>query len=300
MNTSTKTPIPVTPAIEALKSRQKAIWDRWAKTLDTDPSAENYALAYDEINAFLRDNGDPMQDRGADGTIYGRTGAEEDWNKKIIAALVGLPEKKVLELGCGDGRLAIAIARNGACVKGIDISRIAIESARRNAIDAHLPVIFELANAIEPSEPAGSYDYVVSVDVVEHLNPAQTAQHLSEVFRILKPGGAYVISIPCWEPPERVDILHLGNYHPWEFRRILTQAGFSALSAPEMLLRRTGDLNFILGVPKTLKAKIMRLLASLPVTGKWIQAKLLNRWCSDANFFFAQKAPVPALRGTGA
>lgn len=274
---------------EQTKAAQQRIWEKWADTLKKDPSKENYAKAYDEVNAFLRDQGDPARGRAADGTVYGETGAEDDWQKSIITKLVGGQGKRVFEVGCGDGRLSMSIARTGAQVKGIDISEVVIESARKIAARKQIAIQFEKADAIELAEPSDNYDFAVSSDMVEHLNPEQVIRHMKEVLRVLKPGGAYVISVPGWEPPERVDPLHLGNYHPPEFQAILQEAGFVAVPAAQMLYRQTGDLEAVLGKPKTLKAKMMRFLALWPVVGESVGRKLIHRWCSELNFFYAQK-----------
>ncbi len=272
-----------------LNADQKVIWEKWADILKTDPSPENYAKAYDEVNAFLRDKGDPARGRSADGTIYGETGDENDWQKSIIISLAGQPGKRVLEVGCGDGRLVLAISRRGARAKGIDISKVAIETARQIGARQKLDVEFEAADAIELAEADQSFDFVLSSDMVEHLNPEQVVRHLQEVRRVLRPGGAYIVSLPAWEPPEKVDPLHLGNYHPHEFAGLLRKAGFFPELAPKKLYRKTGDLVSILGPAKTAKAKIFRGFTKLPLIGGSVGCKLIERWCGRLNFFYAEK-----------
>lgn len=52
--------------------RQQKIWqDRAAKLSQKNAAAEDYAAAYDEVNQFLRDHGDPALHRNPDGSIYG-------------------------------------------------------------------------------------------------------------------------------------------------------------------------------------------------------------------------------------
>ena len=273
-----------------LKAAQDAIWAKWADTLKKDPSPENYAKAYDEINAFLRDQGDPGRSRAADGTIYGDTGDENDWQKRIIALLAGAPGNRVLETGCGDGRMSMSIAQRGATVKGIDISVVAIDAANKLAAARKLTnVTFKAGNAIVLDEPSSTYDYVVSSDMVEHLNPEQVTKHFQEVHRVLKPKGVYIVSLPGWEPADRVDPLHLGNYHPPEFMALLRKGGFEPTLAPEALYLRTGDLAPILGTPKTAKAKVSRAVTKFPGVGRSVGCKLIHRWCDKLNFFYAER-----------
>jgi len=55
--------------------RQQIIWqDRAAKLRQQNAAAEDYAAAYDEINQFLREHGDPALHRNPDGSIYGYSG----------------------------------------------------------------------------------------------------------------------------------------------------------------------------------------------------------------------------------
>jgi len=266
------------------------VWARWAETLKKDPSAENYARAYDEVNRFLREQGDPARNRSADGTIYGETGSALDWEKGIIVALAGAPGKRVLDIGCGDGRLALALARRGASVQGIDISAIAIEAARQLAVAENCgPVSFAVGNAIDLHEPDAAFDYAACTDVVEHLNPDHVLPHMRQVHRVLKPGGAYIVSIPKSVPSGEVDPLHLGNYEPREFAALLTQAGFEPLRAPDVFYERSGRLDEILGRPRTWKAKCVRSLTRLPVIGALVAKRLLDRWCGSLNFFYARK-----------
>jgi 2-polyprenyl-3-methyl-5-hydroxy-6-metoxy-1,4-benzoquinol methylase len=268
------------------RTAQEQLWRDCAERLKAKPMAEDYASVYDKVNRFLLQHGDPAK---ADATICGPTGDVTDWEKKIIVTLAGHRDKRVLDIGCGDGRMAIAMAQRGAIVKGIDISTVAIECARRFALKDRLQLEFQVGNAIELSEPSDTYDYVVSCDMVEHLNPNQVPLHLREVFRVLKAGGAYIFSLPGWAPKGTIDPLHLGNYRPAEFRSLLQRAGFSPKSAPHVMFDHSGDLTFIIGPPRTAKAKLARSLTKLPFAGPIVARKLIDRWCEGQNFFYSEK-----------
>jgi 2-polyprenyl-3-methyl-5-hydroxy-6-metoxy-1,4-benzoquinol methylase len=274
------------------KRRYDETMEKWAKILKEDPSEENFAQAYAETQKLLFKAGDPKLNRAPDGTIYGYTGAEDDWEKQRIMMLIGEGSKKVLELGCGDGRLAAALVRRGAEVRAIDVSPYAIETARK----LHEPLLaggakltFDTGNAWDLDDADNSYDYALSADMVEHLHPTQLEPHLQECFRILKPGGAYIFSVPANVPEEEVDILHFGNYKSGEVHELLRKIGFNPRSAPIELFERTGSLETVFGKPRTLKSKIGHLLSRAPVIGPPIGRNLVGRWFGDINFFYAEK-----------
>ena len=64
-----------------------------------------------------------------------------------INALVPLAGKRVLDVGCGGGILAEAIAKKGANVKGIDLSEKALKVAELHSLESEVQVSYELIAA---------------------------------------------------------------------------------------------------------------------------------------------------------
>src|SRR5918993_1333289 len=85
----------------------------------------------------------------------------------------------VLDLGCGAGMLAL-LKRKGVTLAGCDLSRECALAARRNGYDA--AVAAELSRLPFPD---GSFDYVVSLDVLGHVEAAEKDAVLAEVRRVL-------------------------------------------------------------------------------------------------------------------
>jgi 2-polyprenyl-3-methyl-5-hydroxy-6-metoxy-1,4-benzoquinol methylase len=100
------------------------------------------------------------------------------------------PNKKVLELGCGSGQLASVLCKQGASMIASDIAQTAIDHARK----LHPEVDFRTHSAEALPYEDGSFDIVMSFDVLEHL--PNVDQHLREVRRVLKPGGHYLLQTP--------------------------------------------------------------------------------------------------------
>lgn len=106
----------------------------------------------------------------------------------------------VLDNGCGDGTLAIMLAKKGAIVTACDISAHNMEKAKRHAAEAGIApgtIDFRVADAEHLPFADGSFDWVVSAHVLEHL--PDFSKGLAEVKRVTKRHA--VIALPtCLNP----------------------------------------------------------------------------------------------------
>lgn len=103
----------------------------------------------------------------------------------------------VLELGCGAGMLAL-LKRKGIALTGVDLSGECALAARRNGYDATFAA--ELSRLPLPS---ASFDYVVSLDVLGHVEAEAKDAVLAEVKRVLRPGGVTLHGIECTDRTAR-------------------------------------------------------------------------------------------------
>ncbi|AJW46280.1 bifunctional 2-polyprenyl-6-hydroxyphenol methylase/3-demethylubiquinol 3-O-methyltransferase UbiG [Ralstonia mannitolilytica] len=107
-----------------------------------------------------------------------------DW----IQSIVPLAGKRVLDVGCGGGILSESMARAGATVKGIDLSRKALRVADLHGLEAGVPVDYEeiAAETLAAREPA-SFDVVTCMEMLEHVpEPASVVRACAT---LVKPGG---------------------------------------------------------------------------------------------------------------
>lgn len=103
-----------------------------------------------------------------------------------VAPLAG---KRVLDVGCGGGILADAMARKGAEVLGIDLAEKSLKVAQLQALEANTPrVAYRLvaAEALAAEQP-GEYDVVTCMEMLEHVpDPAAVVRACAQ---LVKPGG---------------------------------------------------------------------------------------------------------------
>jgi 2-polyprenyl-6-hydroxyphenyl methylase / 3-demethylubiquinone-9 3-methyltransferase len=106
-----------------------------------------------------------------------------------IDALAPLQGKTVLDVGCGGGILADAMARKGAQVTGIDLASKALKVAQLHALEAQTPNVHyrDISAEALAAEQPGHYDVVTCMEMLEHVpNPALVVQACST---LVKPGG---------------------------------------------------------------------------------------------------------------
>ena len=108
---------------------------------------------------------------------YHESGTAEAWNERyatrgmvwgtqpnrfLAEYATGLTPRRILDLGCGQGRNAVWLATQGHRVTGIDLSPVAIDQSRTLAADHAVEVHFEVANVVEDwMPPTGAFDLVI-------------------------------------------------------------------------------------------------------------------------------------------
>ena len=142
------------------------------------------------------------------------------------------PNHKILEIGCGIGSIVVELARQGYDVTGSDISHEAIAYGLKKYGDIKLEV--QAAETLQYENE--TFDIVLSFDLFEHIT--QIDRHISEVFRVLRPGGCYMFQTPnkCSNvifETLQTRTLQWRRYHPslhspGQLRRRLSRHGFEA------------------------------------------------------------------------
>lgn len=105
----------------------------------------------------------------------------------------------VLDIGCGAGVLAL-LKSKGVTLAGVDLSPECAEAARRNGYDeTHAAQLTALPF------PDASFDYVVSLDVMGHIEFDDKDSVLAEIKRVLRPGGVTMHGVECMNRAQQKD-----------------------------------------------------------------------------------------------
>ncbi|HXZ49189.1 MAG TPA: bifunctional 2-polyprenyl-6-hydroxyphenol methylase/3-demethylubiquinol 3-O-methyltransferase UbiG [Usitatibacter sp.] len=100
----------------------------------------------------------------------------------------GLAGKRVLDVGCGGGILAEAMAAKGAQVTGIDLAERALKVAMLHRLEVGSSVDYRLSSAEDLAAAApGSYDVVTCMEMLEHV--PQPPSVVAACARLVRPGG---------------------------------------------------------------------------------------------------------------
>ena len=136
-----------------------------------------------------------------------------------LTRIPGVAGKTLLDCACGTGYGANRLAEGALKVVGVDVSPEAVARCREVYKQENLS--FECMDASALKFPDACFDGVVSQDTVEHVK--DDCAFLSEMKRVLKPGGVLVIFTPHSrvhnEKPE--NSFHLREYSPATFDRLL-------------------------------------------------------------------------------
>ena len=160
-------------------------------------------------------------------------------DRELVARLrAGAPGERLLEVGCAGGAFLDALRSAGFRTTGVELSEDAARFARE-----HFTLDVRTGTLAGQGFPDCSFDAVVAGDVLEHLS--DPVAFLTEVHRVLAPGGVLVLACPMqtntlyarlgfviYGMLHRTATVRLLPYHLFEYRpssltRILRQCGFS-------------------------------------------------------------------------
>ena len=163
------------------------------------------------------------------------------WVERLVGGLAG---KRVVDVGCGGGIFAEALARLGANVTGVDLSEKGIGVARLHQYESGTSIDYRLvaAEALATEMPA-AFDVVTCLELLEHVpEPASTVAACSALAR---DGGLVVFSTLNRNPKSYVQAILGAEYvlkllprgtHDWSrFLRPSELAGFARRAHLELV-----------------------------------------------------------------
>ena len=106
-----------------------------------------------------------------------------------------IKDARIFDLGCGEGYVSRQLINRGAAsVVAIDISEKMIDAAKSIETEG---ISYSVGDARSMAEyDSESFDLVLAMFLFNYLNVEESAQTIKEIFRILKPGGRFVMAVP--------------------------------------------------------------------------------------------------------
>lgn len=110
----------------------------------------------------------------------------------VVEQYTPLGESKILDIGCGEGGIAIAFALRGGEVTALDAASDRIERMKVWASEHGVDVRGIAGDALDNGLPGGHFDIIVCNDFMEHISRPQALAY--EIDRLLKDGGHLYLS----------------------------------------------------------------------------------------------------------
>lgn len=187
---------------------------------------------------------------------------------------------KVIDIGCGEGVFVEEFYDQGWDIKGIDLN--------------YKSFLVENGDVRNLPYDKCSFDAILFLDALEHLQFQDQIQALNEIFRVLKPSGKLLLSVPNLAhfnsrlrfllrgQLDRTDneLDHVGERPIWENKQLIEQANFKILSYT--------------GVTFTLPIIYRKIICRKPAQFRWLHDSLepmsrLFPSCAMLTFFTCEK-----------
>lgn len=218
------------------------------------------------------------------------------------------PESQVLDLGCGAGPVVSELRQRGVSVVGIDYSEDMLEHARARLRSQHLDDgrLFQ-GDCRHTAYPDESFDVIVCLGVISYIENYDPA--LSEIRRLLKPGGTVILSFRnmfnpiCSDPvallrymartalspllgPRRTEAFEIGRFLD---HRVVNQR-IAALGFNYIDFAGIGFGPFRIAGKRLLgERQSIRLSHGLARCFEFLQLKRPLRWLNDVSLWVYQK-----------
>jgi ubiquinone/menaquinone biosynthesis C-methylase UbiE len=240
--------------------KERELEETIARSILSSPKDERenaYREGYEELHKFFLSISKGKY-------LYHKNLQRAIWRQTFISRIIG-KKQKILEVGCGEGLLSIALANLGNQTTGTDISDRCILLSNINRIKlAAANASFLKMSATELRFSSDMFDWVISKDLLEHLHPNDARRHLREASRVLKSKGKYLLITPNANSGIHAGSTHIKEYTFEELEALFSEAGFSVRT---LLLPIALPVNALVSVK--VKLLVQRLFDKLKFAYPW-------------------------------
>jgi len=152
------------------------------------------------------------------------------WRWSFVRRFINVSHD-VLEIGCGQDRpLAKILTRNTKPYVnkyvGVDINKLKPSNHERTTFIGEFNFV-ERHRELQKQYPAG-FDFIVHLEVIEHMHVDLGAKMLKACYTMLKPGGTMLMSTPCYDGVRHA-ANHIHEYTVPELQKVVEKAGFTVV-----------------------------------------------------------------------
>jgi len=175
---------------------------------------------------------------------------------------------RVLDLGCGNGRLSAIFSAQDIDYVGVDFSKNLIKIAKK----LHPELRFQQADALALPFPDNYFDKVISIAVLHHIPSKELRlQFFREAKRVLKPNGLLIISVwNLWPRPVFSKL-----FFKYTFLKLIGKSGLDFKDVLYPWKNNKGKIIFLRHIHAFTKKELERLAkkANLKIERSWIFKK---------------------------
>lgn len=199
------------------------------------------------------------------------------WHREKFAAVIRhlKPDARILDVGCGPGSFLFMAKKTlpGLHCEGVDISSIQIDFAKTQVGPNTPGLVFRVIDSEHLPYEDASFDFVTTIEVLEHLHPYDAMKTAYEVRRVLKPNGEWLLTTPNYRSlwplievglntvsPVKYHDQHISKFVPNSLVKFVEAGGFEVISlqtifflAPFFAVISESLAGWMMGIEKKLR-----------------------------------------------